>query len=111
MSEKTSKSIIWTIFSPMFGLLRGSRNKCKTEQIGAGEAISDPGVCGKARPTNPKQKKYHGEIKKYISYDTERNKFRVRIQGVYVGRYKTLQAAITVRNRVCKELNILIMEK
>lgn len=110
MSKPKNKSIIWEIFSPLFGLLRSFSSQRKAEQVSARETIIGSGLCGKAvlEPSRNLGGGSETKIRKYITYDYERLKFRVKVQGVHVGRYLTLTSAVTARNRYCKEFGIII---
>jgi hypothetical protein len=56
MPKPQNESIIWEIFSPMFGLLRGSRNKCQTIKADARKNASIPRTAKRIQPRNNTRK-------------------------------------------------------
>jgi hypothetical protein len=46
------------------------------------------------------------EKKKYIGWELWSGKFRVRVKGVYVGRYATFDKALKARNVYLKEIGL-----
>jgi recombinational DNA repair ATPase RecF len=46
------------------------------------------------------------EKRKYIGWELWSGKFRVRVKGVYVGRYATFDKALKARNVYLKEIGL-----